>query len=241
MYLARTEASMFSSQDTALRDRLVTLRQQIAALHASNDPINDTELDDMIGLRTGATEPNMSIGELLVKYGQHRLYPADLPYTIIRDLFRRLRPSPATPVVDLGSGYGRIAFYGTLLDDIPVHGIELIPERVHEARRVQTALGLNCVSFLCGDASTTPWPEARHFCVMNSFSRDILPRVAKRLAHVAQKHRIIIASISTANMMFERSSWLQEIALSQGRDMEIFGVRLFTSRYSRFAHFDNDF
>jgi DNA-binding winged helix-turn-helix (wHTH) protein len=208
---------------------LASLKRHIAEIHASDNPIDDRALDAHLGLAPERAEDGISLGDLLLRYGQQRVAPGDMPYTVLRDLFRRFELPPGTTLLDLGSGYGRVAFYGHLLTGMRVCGIEIVAERVAEARRIQQRLGLSGLDFLCGDALTTPWPETTHYCLMNAFASPILPQIVERLEETARQRRIFIASVSTSNLVLERQPWLHEIGRPQPPFSELLGVRIFAS------------
>lgn len=211
------------------KESLEDLKRYVASLHRSDDPIDDEALDARIGLSPSAAEPRETLGDLLVTYGQHRLYRADIPYSNLRDLFRLLDLPAGATLLDLGSGYGRVAFYGHLLLGARVCGIELVRERVAEARRAQQRLGLSELDFRCGDAATADWPETSHYCVLNAFIPSVLPRVAERLEEIARHRRIVIASVATSNLTFDRLPWLEKIASTPTALGHAMGFQVFAS------------
>jgi SAM-dependent methyltransferase len=208
--------------------QVAALRRRIARLHASDEPIDDGELDTCIGLAIPTVLPVRGWLDLLMRYGHHRIDQADLPYSLFRQLYRRLELPPGELLLDLGSGYGRAAFYGALLSKARVHGIELVHERVEEARRVRARWGLDSVELTCADAVTAPWPETGWYCVLNSFLPSVLPLVIARLRAAASRRRIVIASVSTANAAFAAQPWLVELPpVCAPCDSQ--GLRLFAS------------
>jgi DNA-binding winged helix-turn-helix (wHTH) protein len=227
---ALSPSSLPAMQGGDRNEDLATLKRHIAELQASDEPIGDWALDALLGLAPEQAEDGISLGDLLLRYGQHRVALGDLPYAVLRDLFRRFELPPGSTLLDLGSGYGRVAFYGHLLTGIRVYGIELVAERVAEARRIQQRLGLSGLNFLCGDALTTTWPETTHYCLLNAFASAILPRIVERLEKIARQRRIAIASVSTSNLLLERQPWLHEIGKPQPPFSELLGVRIFASR-----------
>src|SRR5437763_13155002 len=131
-------------------ERQTYLRQHFSDIHQSDEPTDDLAIDSALGLDRERVESGFTLGKLLVAHGNHRVETGDIPYSAIRDLYRALNVPPATPLLDLGAGYGRIGFYGAVLWNQPVHGIEIVPERVTEARRVQSELGLTSLHFEIG-------------------------------------------------------------------------------------------
>lgn len=212
-------------------NELAALRRRIARLHASDAPIDDRDLDARIGLVIPDPPPAHLWLDLLLEYGHHRIDQADLPYSLFRQLYRRLDLPAGEVLLDLGSGFGRAAFYGALLCDARVHGIELVRERVAEARRVRAHLGLATIDLACADAVTAPWPDTGWYCVLNSFLPSVLPAVVARLRAVATRRRIVIASVSRSNLTFAEQPWLTELPpLAPECDSQ--GLRLFASRWS---------
>ncbi len=207
------------------------LRRAISGIQRSDEPLDDAALDALIGLRSA--EPGEGLGDLLLRHGHHRLERGDMTYEVVRRLFRGLDslPSPSR-LIDLGCGYGRIGFYGALLANLPYWGIEIIPERLTEARRVKAHLGLEGVEFARGDALTCQWPEGDCFAIMNSFFPSQLPALAERLKKLSRQRPLVIASISTSNHFFETQAWLREIRLGGGPPGKTSRVRFFTSNDS---------
>ena len=194
----------------SLTARQTELRNLFSAVHASNDATDDHLLDTALGLERERVENGLSLGKLLVAHGNHRMEMGDVPYSLIRDLYRALDLPAETLLVDLGSGYGRVGFYGAILWEQPVHGIEIVPERVREAQRVRQNLGLSSLHFQMDNMLTCTWPEASHYVLMNSVLPSLMPGLMHRLAEIAQRRKIVVASVSTANTALQEQSWLRE-------------------------------
>ena len=210
--------------------RLASLQALFARVHDSNGETDDQEIDDALGLNRRKTENGLRLGALLSKYGNHRMETGDIPYSVVRDVYRALRLPLDTPITDLGSGYGRIGFYGAVLWRQPVYGIEIVPERVNEAQRVQESLGLSSLHFQIGDLLAVPWPRVSHYLVLNSVFPSLMPRVIARLTRIARTRPITIASISTSNQVFHAQPWLQEHIPDTPSAKLPASLRLFTSR-----------
>ncbi|MDJ0795950.1 MAG: class I SAM-dependent methyltransferase [Calothrix sp. MO_167.B12] len=197
------------------------VRQLVRELHHGNDVLNDEEIDTAIGLEITTVEENLIFIDLVLCYGQHRLYQGDIPYNLIRELytrlgvFIRLSNFRITHILDIGSGYGRPVLYGALLwPDIHFCGIEMVLERVLEAQKVSKIRGLNSVEFISGDATQIPWPFADCFFLMNSFSLSVLPKVLSRLESLSKSQDFIVVSIFSSNDYLSQCCWLKEIVLS---------------------------
>ncbi len=186
------------------------LRALFSQVHQDSGPTDDQSLDDALGLGRARVEEGFSLGQLLVTHGIHRMEPGDIPYSVIRDVYRALDLPPGAALADLGAGYGRIGFYGALAGRYVVHGIEIVPERVHEARRVQESLGLTGLHFEIGDLITAPWPDVSHYLMLNSVLPSLMPPVVGRLAKIAKSRNIVVVSAATSNLVFREQPWLVE-------------------------------
>lgn len=193
-------------------DRLVRLKERLRSLHHGVQSISDSRLDAEIGLRPQAAEPTATLSDMILAYGNHRFERGDLRYDLIRELFLRLPEGARSSLVDLGCGYGRIGFYGALLlPDFRFWGVEILPERVEEARRARDRWGLANLDIVQGDAVTEPWPEAETYALMNPDYPDASTKLLRRLEGIAQSRSIIIASISTVNLRLESLPCLREV------------------------------
>jgi len=191
--------------------------------------LTDASIDRLLGIHSTAVEKQLDIGELLLRYGNHRLAKGDFSYSIIRRLYCMLQPylEKRDTLLDLGCGYGRIAFYGGLLKKGRVVGIEIIKERAIEAERVRRQLGLRSVEIVVGDASKSVWPPCSCICLMNSVAPRVLSRIGRRIKEIARKRKIVVASHSNSNLFFERQVWMREIGTKPSR--WTFDLRLFES------------
>jgi len=210
--------------------RQTDLRSLFWKIHQSDGPTNDNLLDAVLGLERERIESGLSLGKLLVTHGSHRVDVGDTPYSVIRDLYRALAVPAATPIADLGAGYGRIGFYGAILWQQPVHGIEIVPERVNEARRVQQKLGLRSLRFEVGDLLTCVWPKVSHYLLLNSVLPSLIPAVIERFRAIALKRKIVIASVSTASEILREQLWLEEYVPAVPSAEPPASLRIFATR-----------
>jgi Methyltransferase domain len=208
------------------------LRSQFACVYGSDDSTDDEHLDSILGLNRMRVESRLSLGGLLVTCGQHRLQAADLSYTVVRDIYQSLdlNSGPGTTLADLGCGYGRIGFFGAILWGQPYHGIELVPQRIAEAHRVQRKLGLGSLRFEVGNVLTGSWPECNHYLLLNSVLPCYLPQIIGRFRQIAAKRNIMIVSLSTSNGHFRSQPWLSEVIPSNPSAALPVNLRLFRSR-----------
>lgn len=185
------------------------------------------DLDRLLHLSPRSVENGLSLLGLARSYGVHRFEFGDLPYSLIRELMRKVNPGPRTSILDLGSGYGRIGLYSALVFQARYTGIEIVAERVAAAQRAADELELPDVEFVHADALRAAWPSATCVCLMNSFlpslMRDALPRL-RELCHAAAG--TTLAAVSTAASKLSEASWLAEDGGGQS-SADPFRVRIF--------------
>lgn len=192
-------------------------------------PIADDALDAALGLRIAQVESRLDTLSLLDRYGVQRFDQGDLGYEVIRAFYRTLAPEiarrPGLRLLDLGSGYGRFAFWGALGHGLTAHGLELVAERAGEAERAACRLGLTGLTFRAGDMLRAAWPVADVYCMMNSVLPALLPPVLDRLAAQAGRRRILVASVSTSNKAFAQAAWLRPLPVEAeglaGRELRL--------------------
>lgn len=196
------------------------VHQLICNSHHCDRNLNDEEMDAAIGLNIAPVEATLDFIDLVLCYGQHRLYQGDIPYNVIRelytrlDVFTRLHDYRISHILDLGSGYGRLVLYGALLwPDVHFCGIEMVVERVLAAQNVSRRLGLGAVEFISGDVLQIPWPFANCFLMMNSLALRVLPDVFARLETLAQQQEFIIVSVWSVNEYLRQQQWLEEVVI----------------------------
>jgi SAM-dependent methyltransferase len=196
-----------TSDPRSLQERV---RRFVKRAHDTYEDVNDSDIDEAIGLCRSSAENQLTLSKLLLEHGQHRMELGDLGYKVIRDLYSALDPAPEDIILDLGCGYGRIALYGALLWGQRVVGIEIIPERVREASRVRETLDLRTIEFVQGDVLTSPWPAASIYLVLNTVFPPLMPLLIERLYLLSRSRRIVIASLSSSNGPLSAQAWLKE-------------------------------
>lgn len=175
--------------------------------HNDEYPTTDEEIDRALGI---AAVERISLSDALRRHGHHRLFRQDIPYALVRDLYRRLSAAERSHILDLGSGYGRIGLYGALLFGNRYTGVEIVPERVEVAEAARLCLGGSGVTFWVGDALGMSWTQCSCVCLMNSFLPSLLPQALGRLrSHVASTGSIV-AAVSTTAAALSSQSWLSE-------------------------------
>jgi len=112
---------------------------------------------------------------------------------------------PASSLVDLGAGMGKVVLLASLLTGAAARGIEIDPELVTRARRAAQGLGLP-VRFDTGDARTAELGAADVYYLFVPFTGEVLATVLARLEHVARTRPIRVCASA---LDLERWPWLR--------------------------------
>jgi arsenite methyltransferase len=101
------------------------------------------------------------------------------------------RLEPGERVLDLGSGAGTDSLVAALMvgPEGAVTGIDMTPEMVEKARAGATALALDNVSFVEGEAETLPFAEGSFDVVISNGVIDLIP---DKDAVFAELHRVLV-------------------------------------------------
>jgi len=179
----------------------------IRALHRSSRTINDHEIDTLLDIRP--RESRLDPVALVLEHGNEQIdWYGGAPYETIREAIRRLAPVRGDVFYDLGSGYGRVVLWGAIVSDGLFRGIELVPERVAVAERVRRKLALRNLELRQGNVRSAALDDGNLFFLFDPFFADTLRLVGRRLADVAHRHPIRIASLWGTGRFFVRRRWL---------------------------------
>jgi SAM-dependent methyltransferase len=186
------------------------VRAHIRALQRSARPIDDREIDALLGIPE--REDRLDGVALILEHGPGQIDGYDgSPYEVVRDVIRRLAPKRNDVFYDLGCGYGRVVLWGALVSGAEFRGIDLVRQRLAPAQRAARRLGLENVRFTQGHVLSTRFDDGNLFFLFDPFFRTTLRRVGLRLARIARTRRVVIASYWQSNEFFARRPWLREI------------------------------
>lgn len=138
------------------------------------------------------------------------------PYTEFRALVEKLRPAPNTTIVDLGAGYGRLAFVlARHAPEVNFVGYELVRTRVDEGNRIFEKHALTRAKLLAEDlADPTFSPVAAEFYFLYDYgSRTAIEKTLQDLRKIAQSRPITVVGRGRASRdAIERDHpWLSQI------------------------------
>jgi SAM-dependent methyltransferase len=203
------------------------IRAHIRALHRSSRPIDDAEIDALLGIRP--RESRLDPIELIFEHGPGLIdgYGAT-PYETVREVIQRLSPRRGDVFYDLGCGYGRVVMWGALVSGARFRGIEVVPQRLRPAQRAKERLGLANLELRQANVLSSRFDDGNLFFLFDPFFTDHLRRVGHALARIARHHPIRIASLWQSNDYFRRRRWLHEVRDEAPTD-DPYGLRFFAS------------
>lgn len=174
---------------------------------------SSTEIDALLGFRVEEIEESLLKRALsLDPSGNHHtwgsrihagnqtwvgLHPESIqtPYAELFRILSRLNPDRGSKVVDFGAGYGRL---GILLDrvypGVIFHGIEFVPERVEEGKRVYRLHGMNPDNLSQGDLTAEDFfPEiADHYFIYDFGKIPHIRKLLNQLSQIADRKKFTI-------------------------------------------------
>ncbi len=138
------------------------------------------------------------------------------PYTELRFMLARINPARGMKVVELGSGYSRLAHVlEAHHEGVFYEGVELVPERASEALRVIRARGLLRAVVRAGDLfGKEGFPRGDVYFLYDLSPRiESSVRVVEALQREAANHPILVAARGLASRGFiEREApWLSHV------------------------------
>ncbi len=125
------------------------------------------------------------------------LHPESIqtPYSELLRMTEKLNLKPGAKVVDFGAGYGRLGILlHKLHPDVNFHGIEYVPERVAEGKRVYELQGMDPKRISCGDLTAIDFfPEsADHYFVYDFGKVPHIRDLLQKLSRVADSKKFTV-------------------------------------------------
>jgi len=187
----------------------------------------DIAIDQLIGIDPEFHEERLGINELIDQYGsEHRTYQADTTYSYIYRMYEFLRSIRPKSLLDIGSGNGRILFFGALLlENTNFYGIELVKERVEYCNQLNQKMGLN-IQFINGDVLEEKLPPVDCICLINSLFPSMMPALLEKLKTYAESNPFLLIAASTCNMIISEQDWIREVDLDPPPEHE-YDLRVF--------------
>lgn len=190
--------------------------------------IHSAQVDSWLGFRLEPVETKLSAER--PHYGglsteQHwiglPLQTLQTPYTEIRTLLSLLNLKSNDHVVDLGAGYGRMAFVlAAHYPEVRFTGYEVVQERVDEGQRVLTSylkkLSISSdTKIVCADLSLKTFKpaQARFYFLYDFGSREAISKALIDLREIASEKSITVIGRGRASRdAIERGEpWLSQV------------------------------
>ncbi len=181
--------------------------------------------DAWLGLATHATEKRLieesdRLAEAGVKERPSRLWiglPVRAlltPYTELRSILEALRPQPGEKVVDLGAGYGRMAFViARHHPGVEFVGYEAVRERVEEGRRaLGSRKGIEILLEDLANAGFSP-VEAQFYFIYDYGTRAAIEKTLQDLRRIAERRKITVVGRgrATRDAIEREHPWLSQV------------------------------
>ena len=220
---ALLEQADFASVQRIINQNPESLRETIRMFHKSKEDIGlkFTTLDRLFGIDYKKTEETIQF----IKYTGNELSQGPIQntqtrYHFIQQLFTDHPPRPTDIFYDLGSGYGRVLFYGAcLFPAIKFKGVELIKERADATKRVIRNAKFSNVQIINEDILNVDFSDGSYFFLFNPFPDEVMNKVMDKFHILAMKKKITLVILGrTPVKKLVSLPWLT-VVKSLGPDM----------------------
>lgn len=124
----------------------------------------------------------------------------ETPLTTFEQIAKEARISPQDTVYELGCGRGRVCFWLRSFVGCKVVGVEIVPDFVVRAKRIQRKLGVEGVEFKTEDFLKTDFKNASVIYLYGTCLEDnTIKELIKHFKGLAQGTRIITVSYSLSD------------------------------------------
>lgn len=180
--------------------------------HANRINLDSWQLDELLGIKPNKVEGYLNDSQLRNELGNEQFTYEGTPYDFIRSFLKVVKPTTNDIIYDLGSGYGRIVFYGASTTPAYYSGIEIVPERVLECQKIKKNLKIDNVDFVCKNVKYFNFSDGTIFFLFNPFCFDTLEIVIKKIEVAAMKRRLKITSWGGPSEQYLlKQKWLKNI------------------------------
>lgn len=189
----------------------------------------DAELDALLGLRYSETEDQIKDDSYSnIDYNIHvPKEKSQSDYKKIKAVFKDLNLGKSDKFYDLGSGYGRVVVVGALLNPAAqFKGIEIVSERVKQAKRYSGAFKLKNLALAANDVRREDFSDGTVFYMFHPFP-GIMDEVLSSLHKISNSKRIrIVATPWFTIERLLRENWLKPSKIVADPNYAIFESNL---------------
>lgn len=188
------------------------VKDEVRSLHQNDDVDKLDRIDDLLGLDYQQAESialqKKYSGDLAVGWKKE---DTQTPYRIIQYFYNHYPPQQRDVVYDLGSGYGRVVFYGaSIFPKTLFKGVEVVHERVEECRKILKRHDFRNVTFIESDVLNVDFSDGTYFYFFNPFP-EIMDQVLEKLKRISERKKITVVAIARTSRDLRKVAWLKEI------------------------------
>lgn len=175
------------------------LRVMMRAIDKSNRSIDTCFVDSVLGIPIirGRGREYIGMEDNLQDHDSFDFIYEGTKYNSAREILHKVKPQKDDVVYDLGSGYGRFCFYGSLTTDAAFKGIEIVERRVKAANSIKERFGIDNLTFTQGDVTEQDFSDGTIFYLFNPFypqGYSAQKRTERALRDLARKKPITIVT-----------------------------------------------
>ncbi|MGK5087599.1 class I SAM-dependent methyltransferase [Bdellovibrionota bacterium FG-2] len=186
--------------------------------HAYADAqIHSEQVDAWLGFETSPVESGLASPSLDQQFWQH-LPPRSFqtPYTEIRQILHVLDPKPGSTLIDLGAGYGRMAFVVSRhYPEVRFIGYEAVEARVRESQRVLEQWPVLNAQMVCVDLSRPEFvlPFAENYFVFDFGSRQDVSKTLDDLKQLSARGMLSVVARGrlSRHLIDQEHPWLAQV------------------------------
>ncbi len=186
------------------------LKSVLSDFHDNKLSIFPAALDEILGIEYDNLESKLNKADYTVDANIDTLKNwSQSNYSDIRILFHYLKLGNTDVFYDLGSGYGRVVVYGGILNPMSsFKGVELVAERVAQAKTLTAQLNLKNVMFVANDVLEESLDDGTVFYIYTAFP-SIMNLVMTKLKLIAKRHPIKIVTMGESTRDIKNADWLE--------------------------------
>ncbi len=212
--VAPKSSKHFTGNGSSLNVALQALFQEY---HAGQIDLSDSQMNEALGLRIAQTEKEIAVDVHRPHRGEAWIYVAS-HFNILRVALQMLNLTAEDVFYDLGAGYFQALFYARLATIVGLSkGVEIVSQRVEEARRVQVEHAIDSIEIIEGSIRDTDIGEGTAFFFYSPFNEESLEIALRKLLAAARRHpdvfRILV--YGPAATVFMQQPWLKPVLWKQ--------------------------